>query len=107
MNIVDFIPTGEQNRVKSKYLEQITGLRGPTIRREINKKRAEFCPIASDKRGYYIAETPEELNHTIAQLNHRIHMMIVAREGLKKAQQLLREEQEVIYEHEFGLAERR
>jgi hypothetical protein len=49
-------------------------------------------PIGSDCNGYFIAETPEELNHTIAQLNSRIHKMIKAREGLKKAQKIMMEE---------------
>lgn len=95
MDIKDLIPIGESNRIKASEITQRTNLYGSQIREQVNKLRSEFVPIASDDKGYFIAETPEELNHTIAQLNSRIHKMIKAREGLKKAQRIMEEKANV------------
>lgn len=92
VNIVELIPKGEGNRITSGEITRLTKLNGATIRKAVNDARSGFVPIGSDDKGYFIAETPEELNHTIAQINSRVHMMIRAREGLKKAQQRMMEE---------------
>ena len=90
-DIIMLIPKGESNRISSVEIKNLTGIEGSTIRKIVNDSRANFIPIASDSNGYFIAETPDELDHTIAQINSRIHKMIQAREGLKKAQRLMRE----------------
>ena len=82
--VVSLIPKGETNRITSGEIGTITNLSGAAIRKIVNDSRSKFIPIASDGNGYFIATEPDELNHTIAQLNSRIHMMIKAREGLKK-----------------------
>jgi len=89
--IIILIPKGEGNRITSAEISQLTSISTPMIRKIINASRANFIPIASDGNGYFIAETPDELDHTIAQINSRIHKMIQAREGLKKAQRLMKE----------------
>lgn len=89
VDLLKIIPKGTGNRITSTEINRFTNLCGATIRIEINGLRANAIPIASDRKGYFIAETPDELDHTIAQLNSRIHKMIVAREGLKKAQRLM------------------
>ena len=90
-DIIELIPTGEGNRITSAEISKLTNIKGSTIRHIVNKSRANFLPIASDDKGYFMAETPDELDHTIAQLNSRIHKMIQAREGLKKAKKLMKE----------------
>lgn len=85
-DVVALIPKGETSRITSGEICRITNLSGASIRKIVNESRSKFIPIASDGNGYFIATEPEKLNHTIAQLNSRIHMMIKAREGLKKAQ---------------------
>ena len=90
-DIVALIPKGETSRITSSEIGRLTNLKGASIRKIINESRSKFIPIASDGNGYFIATEPEELNHTIAQLNSRIHMMIKAREGLKKAQRNMME----------------
>lgn len=89
MNLIDLIPTGKENRISTAMLKSITHLDPAVIRREINKARSDGEPICSDGDGYYYAETPNELNHTIKRMNSRIHKQIRAREGLKKAQRKL------------------
>lgn len=90
-DIVALIPKGEMSRITSGELHTLTGLSGAAIRKIVNESRSKFAPIASDSNGYFIATQPDELDHTIAQLNSRIHMMIKAREGLKKAQRIMTE----------------
>jgi hypothetical protein len=90
-DIVALIPKGEANRITSGEICKMTNLCGSAVRRVVNDSRANFIPIASDGNGYFIATQPDELDHTIAQLNSRIHMMIKAREGLKKAQKIMME----------------
>jgi hypothetical protein len=90
-DIIVLIPKGESNRITSAEINLLTNIPGTTIRQIVNDSRAHFVPIASDGNGYFMAEKPEELDHTIAQLNSRIHKMIQAREGLRKAQRLMRE----------------
>ena len=90
-DIVALIPKGETSRITSSEIGRLTNLKGEEIRKIVNESRSKFVPIASDGKGYYIATEPEELNHTIAQLNSRIHKMIIAREGLKKAQRNMME----------------
>ena len=94
-DIIVLIPKGDANRITSSKISQLTNVKGSTMRQIVNDSRANFMPIASDSNGYFIAETPEELDHTIAQINSRIHKMIQAREGLKKAQRLMREAENV------------
>jgi hypothetical protein len=90
-DIIVLIPKGESNRITSTQINRLANITRPNIRRIVNESRANFIPIASDRKGYFIAEKPEELDHTIAQINSRIHKMIQAREGLKKAQRLMQE----------------
>lgn len=85
-DIVALIPKGETSRITSGEIGRLTNLKSSQIRKIVNESRSKFIPIASDSEGYFIATEPAELNHTIAQLNSRIHKMIQAREGLKKAQ---------------------
>ena len=92
VDVLSLIPKGEQNRITSTEIERAANIHGSTIRNIVNNLRANFVPIASDSNGYFIAENPDELNHTIAQINSRIHKMIKAREGLKKAQKNMLEE---------------
>lgn len=90
-DIIKLIPKGEGNRITSAEISNLTNIKGATIRKIINNSRSNFIPIASDDKGYFMAETPDELDHTIAQLNSRIHKMIKAREGLKKAKKIMKE----------------
>jgi glutathionyl-hydroquinone reductase len=94
-DVIGLIPKGANHRITSTEINRLTNIKGSTIRKIVNNSRANFVPIASDEYGYFMAETPEELNHTIAQINSRIHKMIQAREGLKKAQILMKEKNNV------------
>ena len=76
---------GESRAVTSKELERTFHIRGPDLRRAINRLRGKSHPICSFDYGYYYAETDEELRRTIRQLQSRIKKIAHAERGLVKA----------------------
>lgn len=76
---------GEQAAVTSRTLEVVFCIRGPDLRRCINRLRGEGIPICSFDSGYYYAETEDELNRTIRQLRSRIGKIAYAERGLTRA----------------------
>ncbi len=61
----------KDNPIQSKVIEKTLFLAGSEIRGIIHELRLSGHPIASDSNGYYMAESIEELDHTIAQLKSR------------------------------------
>lgn len=86
--IADYLKTfcmGEQAAVTSRTLEKTFRIRGPDLRRRINRLRGNGVPICSFDSGYYYAETEEELQRTVRQLRSRIKKIAQAERGLTKA----------------------
>ena len=77
--------TGERNIVSSRELEVAFQIRGPELRSVINAERGKGFPICSTDKGYFYAETEEELQRTIRQLRSRIKKIAHAERGLTKA----------------------
>lgn len=77
--------TGERNIVSSRELETAFQIRGPELRTVINAERGKGFPICSTDKGYFYAETEEELQRTIRQLRSRIKKIAHAERGLTKA----------------------
>lgn len=77
--------TGERNIVSSRELETAFQIRGPELRTVINTQRGQGHPICSTDKGYFYAETEEELQRTIRQLQSRIKKIAHAERGLIKA----------------------
>ena len=78
------IPIGRKNSVMSKYLEEVAGVKGSTIRDAISDLRAEGVPICSCANGYFWAESETDVKQTVAMLNHRCYKMIRASKGMEK-----------------------
>ena len=76
---------GKGKAVPSQALEQALNLSGNSLRKQVNRLRREGVPIASCSRGYFYAETEEELQRTIRQLQSRIKKIAYAERGLIKA----------------------
>lgn len=74
---------GKRNAIKSFQLERMTDLTGNQIRECVNELRCNGVPVCSGRSGYYIAESKDELNRTIAQLNSRVSQINKAIKGLK------------------------
>ena len=84
--IIGYIPKGIGSRITSSQLTVITGMTGAQIRREINRLRQQGHPIGSDRRGYFIATSAQEIVPTIRNLNSRMAAINRAITGLKDAQ---------------------
>lgn len=76
---------GEENTVSSREIESAFLIRGPDLRRSINRLRGAGIPICSTDRGYFYAATQEELTHTVRQLRSRIKKIAHAERGLARA----------------------
>lgn len=77
--------SGERNIISSRELEATFRIRGSELRRMINHLRVDGIPICSTDKGYFYAETEEELQRTIRQLQSRIKKIAHAERGLIKA----------------------
>lgn len=77
--------SGERRVVSSRELESEFQVRGPDLRRIINSLRGNGIPICSSDKGYFYAETEEELDRTIQQLRSRIKKIAHAERGLSRA----------------------
>ena len=84
--VADVLPVGAANAVDGQTLVTILGYR--TLRelsREIQRERAAGHPIcaavAGDRRGYYLAATPDELQRYIKALDRRIRAVRKTRDA--------------------------
>ena len=73
---------GKDKAVFSNELEQLFSLDGRSVRRIISELRKEGCPICSDHKGYYYAQTQQEVNKTISHLNELVTGVSNSRTGL-------------------------
>lgn len=74
---------GKDNAIVSRALEERLGCKGTMIREMVNELRSAGVPICSDRNGYYIAKSREELDRTIVQLKSRVKKIQFAIDGLE------------------------
>mgnify|MGYP003457154528 FL=1 len=94
--------TGERNIISSRELEISFQIRGPELRNVINAQRGQGYPICSTDRGYFYAETEEELQRTIRQLRSRIKKVAHAERGLTKALEQFSDSGQITFPLEGG-----
>lgn len=76
---------GRKNRISGAELERTVGISAIELRKQVNRLRREGIPIASDRQGYYYAETAGEVYGTIRQLRSMIHGLEAAIQGLEQS----------------------
>lgn len=86
--IADLLSHGAENAICLADLVSLTGQDGRTIRQEIHRERRRGVPIVSENsngvRGYYIAETSDELRRFARSMSHRAgEILAVARAAEK------------------------
>lgn len=94
--------TGEQSIISSRELELSFQIRGPELRNVINAQRGQGYPICSTDKGYFYAETEEELQRTIRQLRSRIKKIAHAERGLTKALEQFSDSGQITFPLEGG-----
>lgn len=76
---------GKKKLISSSDLESATGLSGNEVRKQINRLRREGIPIASNRYGYFYAETAAEVYATIRNLEKMRRGLDAAIRGLEEA----------------------
>ncbi len=74
--------TGKRNAVTSREIEAKFRCKGTEVRKMVNDLRCQGVPICSCSKGYFYAETEDEVRHTIAHLDGRITAIEAARSGM-------------------------
>ena len=86
MKISNFLLHGQDNAVPLRYLIQITGIDGRTIRQMIAIERKAGIPILSDNmNGYYLPASSVEVTNFVRSMRSRAHEIITAAEAVEKA----------------------
>ena len=76
---------GRKYRVSGAELERALGLSGTDLRKLVNRLRRRGVPIASDRQGYFYANTAGEVYTTIRQLRQMTDGLEKAITGLEAA----------------------
>lgn len=88
--VCDFLQKGKRNAVCAEILARKLGFRNAReLSRKIERERQDGLPICAtpggDKRGYYVAETPQELYEYIKRLDHRLRAVQKTRDACAEA----------------------
>lgn len=71
--------------IGSRQLEARLGCNGPTVRGIVSFLRENGYPVCSDKRGYWLAQSWDDLHRTIKHLSERHDRLETVIEGLRTA----------------------
>lgn len=100
MSIIAYIPAGRDNRITREKLSRLTGRTDRLNRKAIEEARKAGIPVISSSydRGYYIAETQEEIDSLLRETWARIRSLLKTYWTLKKRLRI--EGQMTLYELE-------
>ena len=81
MRVKDILPAGRANAISGTDLARILNLKNKRdLTQMIERERRSGQPIcATTNRGYYLADSPEEMAQYIESLSHRIHQVTVTK----------------------------
>ena len=87
MNIVDYIPKGHLNRITRMELVTATGRCDRTNRRLIEQARlsGEEIAYSNGVKGYYMAETPEQLIATALDIEAKVRSELLVAKALRES----------------------
>lgn len=74
----------EENPLTGTQLATLTGLPKREVEAIIQRERRQGFPICATSRGYYIAETPEELDRFCAKLKRQAIEIFKTRQAMIK-----------------------
>ncbi len=73
---------GKNNAIMSRDIEAILHCKGTDVRRMANELRCQGVPIGSCQKGYFYAESEDEIRQTISHLDSRMKRMKAAKAGM-------------------------
>ena len=76
---------GRKYKAGGKELNRTLGISGTNLRKSVNRLRRRGIPIASDRTGYFYAQTAGEVYATIRLLRKIVSGLEAAIRGLEKA----------------------
>lgn len=76
---------GGHNAVKAPKIRDYTGIGDSKLRAIVNQLRTEGHPICSDSRGYFYAQSSDEVKQSIRSLSNRADNIGLAIDGLIQA----------------------
>ena len=85
LNFLQSFCVGREGRISSAELERTIGISATELRKQVNRLRRDGIPVASDRQGYFYAETAGEVYTTIRQLRSMIRGLEAAIQGLEQA----------------------
>ncbi len=74
----------EDNPITGKELSRILGIEKRLLEAHIQMERREGYPICANSQGYYMANSPEEINRYCAKLKRQAVNIFVTRQALIK-----------------------
>ena len=84
--ISDLLPSGQASAIPLRDLKALTGWSGREVRRHITHERRQGIPILSDnQRGYWLADTPAEVDAFVRSMRRRAREIIVTAEAIEAA----------------------
>ena len=86
IRLLDFLPVGRENAVTARELASLLDMTGRDISRQVERLRAEGVPVCascdSARPGYYLSESPEDLERYISSLDRRLRAVRRTRAAL-------------------------
>lgn len=85
LNFLQIFCVGREGRISSAELERTIGISATELRKQVNRLRRDGIPVASDRQGYFYAETAGEVYTTIRQLRTMARGLEAAIQGLERS----------------------
>lgn len=86
VRVADYLHQGQQHAISRRELEGILQMDGREIRKQIEIERRQGVPILSDcKRGYFLAESPEEVTAFVCSMRHRAQEIMTTASTIESA----------------------
>lgn len=73
---------GKDKAITSRSIEATLHCKGTDVRQMVNELRSKGIPICSCQKGYFYAESKEDIRETVAHLNSRMKSMMAAKAGI-------------------------
>lgn len=87
MRIADFLSHGVENGVTLRYLENLTGQDGRTVRRQIEAERRRGVPILADcKSGYFLPDGEGEKARCVQSMRGRAKEILRTAAAIEKGE---------------------
>lgn len=82
--VLEILPRDDEVRLTARQIWNMLGVAPANVRHIVNELRSEGIPVCSDKKGYFISDTPKCIRATVNHLKHRVKKIQAALDGLER-----------------------